>query len=98
VQEWTFNQIAEGMDVCDVNGEKIGTVGRLYHPAPATLEAGIATAREDVVEVKTGFLGLGSHYYIPASGIQNVGDGCVVVTRPKDSLTDWQTKPDYLAQ
>jgi hypothetical protein len=51
-----------------------------------------------VVEVKSGFLGLGSHYYVPASGIQNVGEGCVVLNRAKDALADWQTKPAYLAQ
>ncbi len=27
-----FTRIHEGMDVCDLDGDKIGTVGRLYHP------------------------------------------------------------------
>ena len=97
-EDWTFSQIAEGMDVCDVTGEKIGTIAHVYRPAPAAVEAGIATAHEDVVEVKSGFLGLGSHYYVPASGIHTVGEGCLILNRTRDAITDWQTKPAYLAQ
>ena len=92
-EEWTFDQIAEGMDVCDVNGEKLGMVARAHRPG--TGAAGVTTAREGVVEVKGGFFGLGSHYHVPASGIQNVGDGCVVLNRAKDALADWRRKPAY---
>jgi hypothetical protein len=96
--EWSFNDITEGMDVCDADGHTIGTVARVYHPAPATTQGGIATAHEDVVEVKSGFLGLGGHYYVPASGIQNLGEGCMVLNRSKDALDDWKSKPGYLEQ
>ena len=46
-------QIAPGMDVCDVSGEKVGTVAHVHH-RPAVRE---------VIEVKTGPLGLGKHLY-----------------------------------
>ena len=94
--EWSFNDIADGMDVCDADGEKIGTVARVHHPAPAATAGGVAAAHEEVVEVKSGFLGLGSHYYVPAGGIQTLGEGCLVLNRPKDALEDWKSKPGYL--
>ena len=95
-EEWSFNDITEGLDVCDADGEKIGTVARVFHPAPATTAMGVATAYEDVVEIKSGFLGLGSHYYVPSSGIQTLGEGCLVLNRSKDALEEWKNKPSYV--
>lgn len=95
-EEWSFSQIAAGMDVCDSSGEKIGTVARVYRPARTAVAAGAMDAPEDVVEVKTGLLGLGTHYFVPASGIQNMGEDCVTLTRTKDQVEAWKTKPSYL--
>ena len=51
-------QITPGMDVCDVSGEKVGTVARVG----------------EVVEVKTGLLGLGKHLYVPPTEVDAVTD------------------------
>jgi hypothetical protein len=52
--------VVSGMDVCDVGGDKVGSVAVVHRfsqsPDPAT-----ASAPEDIVEIKTGLLGLGKH-------------------------------------
>ena len=56
--------------------------------------------REEIIEVKTGLLGLGKHLHIPFSAIQDVTSGCVFVNQPKDRVDDqgWDVKPDYLEE
>ncbi len=62
-------RILPGMDVCDVGGDKVGSVAAIHHvgevpdPAPASLP-------DDILEVKTGLLGLGKHLYVPVSAVQ----------------------------
>ena len=91
------------MDVCDVDGNKIGSISRIYRHEMATVGAsGSGTAgtlpREEIIEVKTGLFGLGKHMYMPFSAIQDVTSGCVFVNVPKDRVEDagWDVKPDYL--
>jgi hypothetical protein len=97
-----LGRIHSGIDVCDVRGDKVGTVAHVYgHAIPAAGEAGsVATqSREDIVEVKTGLLGLGKHLFIPTRAIEDVnaaGD-CVTLNVAKDQLDpSWETKPGYL--
>ena len=97
MEEWTITQVLPDMEVDDVDGARIGTVARV-HRAPAPADP--AAAREDVVEVKTGLLGLlGKHWYIPASAIQSVGEGCIALAKTRAELdqTDWREKPPHLA-
>ena len=62
-----------GMDVCDVSGEKVGTVARIHHPAPA----------RDVVEVQTGLFGLGKHLYVPPDAVDGVTEAGPMLKHPK---------------
>ena len=71
-QEQSGRQIAPGMDVCDVSGEKVGTVARVG----------------DVVEVKTGFFGLGTHLFVPQSAVDSVTDAGVILKHPKQDFHD----------
>ena len=93
------------MDVCDIDGEKMGTIGHVYRHAYATTGTdetrmgNVATAPgEDVIEVKTGLFGLGKHYYIPFSAIHDVTSGCVFISKRRDDMDglSWDVKPDYL--
>jgi hypothetical protein len=92
------------MDVCDVNGDKIGSISHVYRHEMAMATSGASTSsvgtmpREEILELKTGFLGLGKHLYIPFSAIQDVTSGCVFVNESKDRVDDqgWDVKPDYL--
>ena len=71
-QDQSRRQIAPGMDVCDVSGEKVGTVARV----------------DDVVEVKTGLFGLGTHLYVPQSAVDDVTDAGVILKYPKQEFHD----------
>ena len=103
MQERFLGRIEPDMDVCDVNGDKVGTVSRVYRHEMATAgtadTAGASTLPGDeYVEVKSGFLGLGSHYYIPLSAIRDCTQGCLFVDKPKDEFNSlgWHDKPAHL--
>ena len=63
-------QITAGMDVCDVSGEKVGTVARVG----------------EVVEVKTGLLGLGKHLYVPPTEVDAVTEAGIILKHAKQEF------------
>lgn len=96
-------QIEPDMEVCDVGGDKVGTIARVYRHADAAAGAsapapGVPSGRDEVMEVRTGVLGLGAHLFIPLSAIQETLDGRVFVARPKEEFEGlgWRAKPAYL--
>ena len=99
-----LGRLEPGMDVCDVDGNKFGTIERAFRNEMAPggtseADAGVGTmTREDILQVKTGLLGLGKHYYIPFSALQDVTSGCVFVDQSKDRIDEmgWDVRPDYL--
>jgi len=98
-----LGRLEPGMDVCDKDGTKIGTINRVFRLELAGVGAGTATSagnipREDVLEVKTGLFGLGKHLYVPFGAIQDVTSGCVFINQPKDGIEQqgWDVRPDYL--
>ena len=98
-----LGRLEPGMDVCDVDGTKVGSVGRVYRHELASVGTGEPSSigtlpREEIIEVKTGLFGLGKHLYIPFSAIQDVTSGCVFIDKPKDRIEQegWDTRPDYL--
>ena len=82
--------IQPGMDVLDVDAHKIGSVVHL-HERPGSA----ASPGEYTVEVKTGFLGLGKHYFIPQSAVKDVTEGGVFLNASRDSAkhAGWETRP-----
>ena len=66
-----LGRIVPGMDVCDVTGEKVGSIAHIYHHDEAT-DGTTPVRSDDLIEVKSGFLGLGKHYYIPMGSVQEV--------------------------
>ena len=106
-----LGRLEPGMDVCDVDGNKFGSIARVYRHELAAATSGAtngggisdgggpgAMPQDDIIEVKTGIFGLGRHLYVPFNAIQDVTSGCVFVNQPKDHLDDqgWDVKPDYL--
>ena len=97
-------KIRSGIDVVDVGGEKVGTVAHVYRHAvapAADAEAAGGRPHEEIVEVKTGLLGLGKHLYIPLHAIDTLNDAgdCLALTVRKDQLDrSWESKPDYLGE
>jgi hypothetical protein len=89
--------IEPGMEVCDVGGAKVGTVAHVHR---AVLPPSEAPPGEEILEVKTGFLGLGAHLYVPLSAVQEVLDAGVFLGRPKEAFegAGWYERPAHLAQ
>jgi len=87
------------MDVCDVGGQKVGSVAVLHRfsepPDPAT-----ASPPEEILEVKTGLLGLGKHLYVPMSAVQEVLPESVFLSRPKEEFESlgYYEKPAQLSK
>jgi hypothetical protein len=101
--ERQLGQIKPDMDVCDMSGDKVGTIAHIYrHTKVASGESGSTTIggrppEDGVIEVKTGFLGLGSHLYIPFSAVQETLNDCVFVSKSKEEFErlGWHDKPLY---
>lgn len=81
-------RIAIGMDVCDANGDKIGSIARVHHPAGG----------EEILEVKTGVFGLGKPLYVPIAQVQDLTEGCVFLSAVKDDVDGmgWHDRPPGL--
>ena len=86
-----------GMEVCDIKGDKVGTIAHLYEPPFPADEPD--EVREEVVEVKTGLLGLGAHYWIPRSLFQETLRDSAFLSKSKEELgtLGLDKKPPYLA-
>ena len=98
-----LGHLEPGMDVCDTDGDKFGSVNRVFRHEFASVgtegSSSVGTMpRDEILEVKTGLFGLGKHLYIPFSAIHDVTSGCVFINEPKDRIEDqgWDTRPDYL--
>jgi len=107
--ERNLTRLKPDMDVCDVTGKKVGTIAHIYRAAetmaavggeasPAALGEG--PSENDVMEVKTGFLGLGSHLYIPLNAVQETLTDCVFVSKPQEAFEQlgWHDKPAHVDQ
>jgi hypothetical protein len=82
--------------VCDVNGAKIGTVARVYRENDALVVPG-RPARDEIVELKTGFLGLGKRLYVPLREVSDISGGAAFLGRAKEDLDPgWEIKPAHL--
>jgi hypothetical protein len=92
------------MNVCDMGGEKVGTIAHIYRSAEAavgahaTAGAGERPSDDGVLEVKTGLLGLGARLYIPLSAVHDTLEDCVFVAKTKEEFEHlgWYEKPAHL--
>ena len=93
------SRIASGMDVCDANGDKIGTVAQVHQTAAVGAGAGAEERPTSIVEVKTGLFGLGKHLYVPMSAVQELLTESVFLSRPKEDFESlgYYEKPPQLA-
>ena len=101
MQERYLGRIQPDMDVSDIQGNKVGTVSRVYRyeaTASGAVDASATSPGEEIVEVKTGLLGLGTHYYIPMRAIADATQSCVFDSTPKDEFRSlgWHEKPAHL--
>ena len=99
MDEVKLARLVPGLQVCDVQGTKIGTLSHVHQFATDDATPTPAFA-DKVIEVKTGLLGLGKHLYIPTQAIEMVTDDNIVLNRPRAEVeaADWTTKPEQLRQ
>ena len=100
--------LTEGMDVYDVNGDKVGAVGKIYRPAGATAPSTSApgsyaeprSGAEQYLKVDTGFLGLGKDLFIPTSAVSDVAGDRITLSVDKDRLDDmgWDRRPEWVPE
>jgi uncharacterized protein (TIGR02271 family) len=83
MQKANYSNIYEGMDVLDINGEKIGKAGETLG---------------NYFNVDAGFLGM-KEYYVPFDAVTEVRDNAVYVNAYKGDLGDmgWDHRPDERA-
>ena len=93
-----LGRIVPGMDVCDVGGDKIGTVAHIHRFSELPDPADTASLPEEYLEVKTGFLGLGKHLFIPMSAVQEVLTDSLYISKAKEDLEGlgFQNRPEHL--
>ena len=107
MEERYVGRLEPGMDVCDLTGEKVGTVAQVYRYEVETIGAAGTAAEPDpeprpagdeILEVKSGFLGLGSHLYVPLGAIEQVTEAGVILAKPKEEFDSlgWHEKPGHL--
>jgi len=104
MHERYLGRIQPGMDVCDSKGSRIGSVARVYRYDAGDLDttsaaggAQVATARDEILEVKTGLLGLGTHFFVPLGQIHEVvGESVFLSVRSfEDEMSRFKSKPEY---
>jgi len=99
IREQRFlGRILPGMDVCDVGGDKIGSIAQV-HRRSVPIDAFDVAVPDEIVEVKTGFLGLGKHLYIPMSDVHEVLPESVYLARAKEQLKSlgYYSRPDHIS-
>jgi hypothetical protein len=97
-----LGRLTADMDVCDLDGHKLGKVARVYRDEFSVYKtAGESNSGESaypsVMEVKSGPLGFGARLFIPLTAIEDATAECVFVAKKKgDSTEEWRHKPEYL--
>src|SRR3954468_21533023 len=95
-----LGRIVPGMDVCDVGGDKIGSVSHIHRFSELPDPANPSEMPEEYLELKTGFLGFGKHLYVPMSAVQEVLTDSLYVNKAKEEVEQlgWTEKPAHLAE
>lgn len=86
-------QFREGLNVCDRNGDKVGTIKMVHQLGLAA--GGPPTTTQGYVHVDTGFLGLGKDLYIPFNSFRDCTSDCCFLNVTKDEIDrmGWDQKP-----
>jgi hypothetical protein len=95
-----LGRIVPGMDVCDVTGEKVGSIAHILRFDDLTEETAPDRQGEEILEVKSGLFGLGSHYYIPMSAVQEVLTDSVFLSKSREAFSElgYKEKPAHMAE
>jgi len=86
------------MDVYDVTGDKIGSVARVHRIDQTPDHVGAGTF-DEILDVKTGFLGFGKRLYVPVGAVQEMQRQSLFLAHAKDGLASlgYYSKPALLS-
>ena len=102
MSEQFVNQIHEGMQVEDADGDKIGTISAIYQPVRviATTSSNAAPAGDTYLKVHAGLPLLGKTLYIPASAIRDVADDRVILRIDETDVDNqgWDERPAWIKE
>ena len=92
--------ITAGMTVLDREGEKVGTVARIYRERPESSEHSMTYRGEPrfgtgFLEVDGGVAGIGTNLYVPFSEILDLDERGVYLNAHKDAVGNrqWDLRP-----
>ncbi len=89
-------RINAGMNACDSEGVKIGTVEKIYLAA----DYGDAPPRiaPTIVEPYIRVASAGKRLFIPSGAVSDVTDDCVVLNVIRDRIAEqgWDLQPDFI--
>jgi hypothetical protein len=94
-----LGRITPGMDVCDVGGDKIGSVAQIHRFSELPDPADTTEMPDEYLELKTGFLGFGKHLYVPMSAVQEVLTDSLYLSKAKEEFETlgWENKPEHFS-
>jgi hypothetical protein len=88
-----LGHITTAMEVCDIEGEKIGSVARLYRRNLNDGDPATQSDHPEILEVSTGPFGWGKHLYIPIEAVQDATQQTLFLARSKRDLDQsWRKK------
>ena len=105
-QHW-LAVIKHGMDVCNMTGEKVGTVREVYARVGVAVQPEVdeslgaepAAGAGPYVEVASGFLSLGQRLYVPARAVRDVTDFVLLDLLPGHlDRMGWDERPSCLEE
>jgi hypothetical protein len=95
-----LGRITPGMDVCDVGGSKLGSVTEIHRFTELPNPEETSDMPDEYLEVKTGFFGMGKHFFVPMSMVQEVLSDSVYLGTSKEELETkgFDRRPEHLPQ
>jgi len=93
-----LGRITPGMDVCDITGDKVGSISHIYRFDESPEPDVAARSGEEIIEVKTGFMGFGKHFYVPLSAVQEVLTDSIFLSKSRETFEQlgYDTRPSHL--
>jgi hypothetical protein len=96
-----LRQLGRGMGVYDANGDRLGAIAQVYRRRPVM--AGPGRGRPvpgEVLEIKTGFLGLGGHLYVPLRAVREAAPDRVSLwlSRAEIEAAGWDARPPRVGE
>jgi hypothetical protein len=95
-----LGRILPGMDVCDVGGGKVGSVAEIHRFTELPDPEDTSNMPEEYIEIKSGFFGMGKHFFVPMSMVQEVLTDSVYLGTSKEELEakGFDRRPERLPQ